>query len=226
MFEHCIIELQLKRQKLIVCSGYRAPGNSPSEFLTEYETLLGNMTSSGSPILVGMDHNLDLLKESKHNPTKMFVEKYLDLNMLPCVTKATRITKSSATLIDNVFVLISLVQDVNSYITLDDMSDHLPILVVLKNTEIGEKPKHVVESRDLRPRNIKLVRNCINKFDWGEYLSGVMPHNDGANCVITQNDSINIAFNQFHTKLLDMVNEHVPFQTRTISEKSLDENHG
>ena len=146
MFEHCIIELQLKRQKLIVCSGYRAPGNSPSQFLTEYETLLGNMTSSASPILVGMDHNLDLLKESKHNPTKMFVEKYLDLNMLPCVTKATRITKSSATLIDNVFVLISLVQDVNSYITLDDMSDHLPILVVLKNTEIGEKPKHVVES--------------------------------------------------------------------------------
>ena len=58
--------------------------------------------------------------------------------MLPYVTKPTRITKSSATLIDNVFVPISLVQNVNSYIILEDMSDHLPTLVVFKNTELGE----------------------------------------------------------------------------------------
>ena len=30
---------------------------------------------------------------------------------------------------------------------------------------------------------------------------------------------VNNAFNQFHTKLLDMINEHVPVRTRTISEK-------
>ena len=74
-FEHCIIEIELKNQKLIVGSGYRAPGNSQVQFLNEYGALLENMSNCSIPILIGMDHNLDLLKENKHNPTKLFTEK-------------------------------------------------------------------------------------------------------------------------------------------------------
>ena len=32
--EHCIIEVQLKKQNILVCSGYRAPGQNPSTFFT------------------------------------------------------------------------------------------------------------------------------------------------------------------------------------------------
>ena len=114
-----------------MCGGYRAPGQNPSKFVTEYEELISHMNSTGLPVIIGLDHNLDLLKHKNHNPTLRFVEKNLDLNMVPCITKPTRITKSSATLIDNIFVPLNLVPNVSSYIVMEDMSDHLPIVMKL-----------------------------------------------------------------------------------------------
>ena len=69
--------------------------------------------------------------------------------MVPCITKPTRVTKSSATLIDNIFVPLNLVPNVSSYIIIEDMSDHLPIVMILSDVEIGGKSKHVVENQDL-----------------------------------------------------------------------------
>ena len=59
--------------------------------------------------------------------------------MVPCITKPTRVTKSSATLIDNIFVPLNLVPNMSSYIIIEDMSDHLPIVMILSDVEIGEK---------------------------------------------------------------------------------------
>ena len=59
--------------------------------------------------------------------------------MVPCITKPTRITKSSATLIDNIFVPLNLVPNVSSYIIIEDMSDHLPIVMKLQNVQLAEK---------------------------------------------------------------------------------------
>ena len=104
ILEHCIIELKLKSEKLLLCSGYRPPGQNPSKFVNEYEQLITHMSDTGMPVVIGLDHNLDLLKHKNHSPTMRFIEKNLDLNMVPCITKLTRITKTSATLIDNIFV--------------------------------------------------------------------------------------------------------------------------
>ena len=39
------------------------------------------------------------------------------------------------------------------------MSDHLPIVMILSDVEIGEKSKHVVETQDLRPKNVKTLKD-------------------------------------------------------------------
>ena len=102
--KRCIAELKLKTNRLLLCSGYRAPGNNPSKFVDEYSELLFIINGTGLPVIMGLDHNLDLLKHKSHSPTLRFIEKNLDLDMIPCITKPTRITKSSATLIDNIFI--------------------------------------------------------------------------------------------------------------------------
>ena len=51
-----------------------------------------------------MYHNLDLLKSNSHKDTQKFIDINFDANILPCITRLTRIIKSTATLIDNVFV--------------------------------------------------------------------------------------------------------------------------
>ena len=167
--EHCIVELKLKKEKMLMCSGYRAPGQN------EYKELIVHMNSTGLPVIIGLDHNLDLLKHKNHNPTLRFVEKNLDLNMVPCITKPTRITKSSATLIDNIFVPLNLVPNVSSYIVIEDMSDHLPIVMKLHDVQLAEKKQTLIESRDLRLKNVEQLKKSIINYNWQGFLSNVMP---------------------------------------------------
>ena len=55
-------------------------------------------------IIIGLDHNLDFLKADKHHATNDFIQSNLDFGLIPTVTRPTRITNTSATLIDNIIV--------------------------------------------------------------------------------------------------------------------------
>ena len=137
-----------------MCSGYRAPNSSPSDFLDEYNKLLKNVNDSKLQFVMGMDHNLDFLKHKTHKPTRDFIELLNDSNLTPSITQPTRITKSSATLIDNIFVAMQLVPKIDSYILIDDMSDDLPVLTIIRNTELGPRPKRQIVTQDMRPKNV------------------------------------------------------------------------
>ena len=43
VYEHCIIEVKLKTEKIICCSGYRAPNTDIEVFLKEYEKIVENI---------------------------------------------------------------------------------------------------------------------------------------------------------------------------------------
>ena len=82
-------------------------------------------------MLIGLDHNLDLLKADKHSLTQDFLDQNIDSGLMPCITKPTRITHETATLIDNIIVSNSIYDGHQSYILTEDLSDHLPCLVTL-----------------------------------------------------------------------------------------------
>ena len=208
--EHCIIEVQLRKQNVLICSGYRAPGQNPNKFLQDYEKLSQCIDSARLPVIIGMDHNLDLLKQRTHNPTRLFVDKLLDSNMVPSITRPTRITKSSATLMDNILIPLELVSLSTSYIIIEDMSDHLPTLLVLNGLDSGKKHEYVVESHDMRPKNIKALKDSIKSENWHESLSNVIPPNDDTESVIPQNVVVNAMFDNFHSKIQNLLDKHVP----------------
>ena len=105
VFEHCIIKVKLRNEKLMCCSGYHAPNTDTSTFLLEYENILNNMKcDNNTKLVMGKDHNLDLLNYDKHRPTREFVSVNENQNLVPGITRPTRITHTSATLIDNIFV--------------------------------------------------------------------------------------------------------------------------
>ena len=92
------------------------------------------------------------------------------------------------------------------------------IILVLRDIELGEKRKCVIESRDLRPSKVKALKEGIDAFIWSEFLCNVIPPNDCDTDVIPQNVIVNDMFNRFRTKIQDMINEHVPINTRTTNE--------
>ena len=106
MFEHLTAEICLQsNQKVLVSSIYRPPNTPEAEFIDEYSKfvcILKRIENKG--IIIGLDHNLDLLKAFKHGPTEQFLNTNLSLNLIPMITRPTRITKSTATLIDNIFI--------------------------------------------------------------------------------------------------------------------------
>lgn len=60
-------------------------------------------TTNQKLILVRGDFNLDLLNPVKHKATYEFIDAMFSMNLFPLITKPSRITSHSATLVDNIF---------------------------------------------------------------------------------------------------------------------------
>ena len=123
--EHCVVELKTDKRNILLVSAYRPPNTKARTFLTEYKRLLNSLKKNkGHEIIIGLDHNLDLLKSHLNQPTNDFMELSLDRELIPCITKPTRITNSSASLIDNILISRSLQRSYDSFVLLEDISDH------------------------------------------------------------------------------------------------------
>ena len=81
-------------------------------------------------VVLGLDHNLDFLKSIVHKGTHSFIDLNLEHDLVPTITRPTCLTKSSATLIDNILVSQKYCGRFESNILIDDISDHLPRLSV------------------------------------------------------------------------------------------------
>ena len=84
---------------------------------------------------------MDFLKSTNHVNTQNFLEKILDNELMPTITRPTRITQTSATLIDNILVNSENVGNFSSSLCIDNMSDHLPCVTVIHNALMtGKEP--------------------------------------------------------------------------------------
>ena len=78
-FEFCLIEVKLKHENVLLCSGYRAPNTNPNEFLADYEKLLKTVNAGCNKLIIGIDHNLDLLNTDP-TPQPISLWNYLSLS--------------------------------------------------------------------------------------------------------------------------------------------------
>ena len=122
-------------------------------------------------IIVGLDHNLDFLKSTKHSGTNDFIHSNLDMGMIPTINKPTRITKSTATLIDNIIISENLCGSYHSNVLINDMSDHMPTICILNSFKTTKKEPISITSRDTRPRNIAALKEHLNTYDWTGLLN-------------------------------------------------------
>ena len=79
------------------------------------------------------DFNIDLLQSDTKTMIKNYSAMLFSLGCLPLIKCLTRIAHSSATLIDH-FHSNSITQKTNSHILIEDISDHMPIVLLLSNT--------------------------------------------------------------------------------------------
>ena len=88
-------------------------------------------------VVFGTDQNMDLLKLDSHKPTSELFDTFFNNGILPTITRPTRITHTSATLTDNIYIKCNTNNNFHSAIIISDISDHLPIFRILETP-----PKH------------------------------------------------------------------------------------
>ena len=204
--ESCFIEVQTKIRPLIIGSIYRPPNSDINTFVSSLEKLLKEIKlEKNKHVVVGLDHNLDLLKSSIHKPTSLFVEMLLDNSMIPTITKPTRISKTTATLIDNILISEDLQEVYNSGILIDNCSDHLPCYTTLENILLSKKAPARILGQDMRPKCIDRLKEKLKTESWDIDDSGSADEN----------------FNSFHNHLTDLVNHFLPITDRIICNKTL-----
>ena len=89
-------------------SMYRPPNTDPDQFNNNLTNIVNRARATKGKIsyeiILGMDHNADLLRGNQHTPTHKFMENVTNLNLYPTITRLSRITHHSAMLIDNIYV--------------------------------------------------------------------------------------------------------------------------
>ena len=133
---------------------------------------MSEVVKYGKQIAICTDHNIDLLKASSHNKTQEFLEHCIEMNLLPCITKPTRITHSSATLIDKIFLSVGLHDASRSWILIEDLSDHFPCLTSIPNLSPDHSVDQYVNTRKLTDKVYAKIRSSLNQVCWQEILEG------------------------------------------------------
>ena len=160
-----------------------------------------------SELIIGLDHNLDLLKSDIHRPTKEFLHTVLDLGLMPTITKPTRISHSSATLIDNILINQSENEIYDSYVLQDDTSDHLPCVCILPDVKTAKRDRKTITTRSMKRMNIQRLKEEIQNTNW--------------DLVLEKCGNLNQKMERVLQLLNDHINHYLPETTKLISYKKL-----
>ena len=168
-------------------------------FIEKVNEIISGVTKGNKHCYITGDFNLDLLKHESHSVTAQFIESLFAFSFLPMITKPTRITAHSATLIDNIFTNNTTVSSKNGLI-ISDISDHLPIFSIVFGDYL-RKDSNSFTIRDTSEKRVNEFRHKLENTNWD--------FSDQAN---NANDP-NTAYNIFIDKYTGLFDACFPFKT-------------
>ena len=141
------------------------------------------------------DYNINILNIDKHSDSNDFIDLMFSHSLVPNISKPTRVTRSSASLIDNIFTndLFDTDKILNG-ILYTDISDHFPVFHIDYSTIGDPRPTHIYK-RFYSEKNIDKFSSNIQNIDWSEVSS----------CTDAQ-----LAYSMFHVKITKHYNECFP----------------
>ena len=194
LMECITVEIEMEKMRnIIVTCLYRKPGSTIESFTNQLEELLNKLHENKTYFLCG-DGNVDLLKVKSHKASSDFLDMLYGRGLYPLITKPSRITETSATLIDHIFTN-SLENSIISGLVINDVSDHLPVFATFdcqmkRNT--SENVDRYIRKRE--DEKVNRFRDDLLNEDWnGVYINDV-----------------NVAYESFLRTYLALYNKNCP----------------
>ena len=190
------------RKHLFICV-YRPPNGNVNNFFDRLNDVLSSAYNMKYfSINICGDFNLDLLKFDDSSVFH-FINLMFSFSLFPLITRPTRITNTTATLIDHIWTS-NVDSNINNFIIKTDLSDHYP--VVSQFNEVLSKQNHPVynNKRILSQTALNKFVNDIRKVNWSDVLE--------LNCP----DS---AYNVFFDKFNNMFQNNFPVRRVVMNNK-------
>lgn len=181
------------KRNMIVSCVYRTPGSNIQTFKDWMEA---NFTIKDNKIMfIGGDFNIDLLNQNSHIMTDEFINTMYSIGLYPKITRPSRITRQSATLIDNIFS-----NDLDNCtiggLLINDISDHLPVFTVYNNT-IKKNVEEIPLYRRIKTVKVmEAFKKDLSKQDW--------------NLIYNEKNDTEKAYNDFLKIFLTLYNKNCP----------------
>jgi hypothetical protein len=110
---------------------YRPPNQSVENFLTKYNALIEKISKENKMCYMMGDYNLNLIISVTLLLVSFWIKCIL-IRFFPLITRPTRITSHTATLIDNIFTNHFHHHSISGLL-FTDISDHLPVFSICFN---------------------------------------------------------------------------------------------
>ena len=165
-FEYIFAEITNLPKKLIIGEIYRVPNTNEQLSIERYENILQQFTQFNGDVIIGTDQNFNYINARTHNNTSQLLNTFITAGFLPTITKPTRITQTSATLIDHIYIKSKSLQNISSGILNMQISDHLPIFMFNGIVSAQKSKKTTIVCRPMDIANIDLINQHINNINW------------------------------------------------------------
>ena len=184
---------------------YRRPNSNPREFLNVFQNLLEKIILEKKRCYIMGDINIDLLKWDSSTVVSDLVATCHSRMFMNTITKPTRVTQTSATLIDHIWSNDTS-NNVKSGIIYSKISDHFPVFALYKCEMKGScnEGSTTIKRRNFSEENISRFRACLREVCW--------------DLVYASNDP-NVCFRMFLLIFCACFNKCFPIETKVIKEK-------
>ena len=156
-----------KNQNIIIGVVYRPPDTDVSTFNVHIEECLTKIKSEKKLAYISGDYNINLLNVDKHAASQEFIDIMYSNSFFPCITKPTRVSKTSSTLIDNIFSNdYSEATTSVSGILYTDVSDHFPVYYIDFSASVNVN-ESIYTKRIFSTANMERFASAMQNKNWG-----------------------------------------------------------
>jgi len=205
IFESLFIEIICPSAKNTIIGVIYRPNTEPRADMDIFSSTLFDIMDliniENKLCVIMGDMNIDLLKFKSHSKTSDYLDNIFNHGFLPVITKPTRISTTSATLIDHIYSN-NIRTTGNSGIIITDVADHFATFH-MSNIKSNTKPKSTNKVRVYSENNINKFRNAIDQIDFRPVLELMCP---------------NEAYNEFYRLYKSAFESSFPFRVFKIND--------
>ena len=124
--------------------------------------------------MIGTDQNFNYLEIERHLKTRELLDLFISSGFLPIVTLPTRITHSSSTLIDNIYIKCRNLDNLVSGIITFDLSDHLPLFTFLGKSTREKTLQKTITFSPIDEGKLSNIKIYLDQYNWNFYLTWIL----------------------------------------------------